>query len=168
MDPTMMDKEKLYMEYYSKVTAYVRGRIQNPQDAEDVISEVFLKVYASLDKYDEKKAGISTWIYTITHNTVVSYYEKRQRERNLQLEWAIDSTQELGYIETESYDCDEMLNELAEALETLPKLQRDIVILHYYFGLDHKQIAEKVKLSYANTRKQCSLAIGTLRNKLKI
>lgn len=168
MSPIRIDKERLYMEYYPKVAAYVRGRIQNPQDAEDIVSEVFLKVYSSLDQYDEKKAGISTWIYTITHNTVVSYYERRQRERKLQLEREIDSLQELGYIETASFDSDEMLNELAEALETLPKLQRDIVILHYYFGLGHRQIAEKTGLSYANTRKQCSLAIEKLRKKLKI
>ena len=39
-------------------------------------------------------------------------------------------------------------------------MQRDVVILHYYFGLQHTEIAQKLHLTPANTRKICSLALG--------
>ena len=66
-------KEKIYAEYFEKVTGYIRSHIENIQDREAIASEVFLKVYAKLDSYDERKASLSTWIYTITKNTVIDY-----------------------------------------------------------------------------------------------
>lgn len=160
-----IEREEIYLEYYPKVEAYVKSRISHPQDAEDVISEVFLKVYAALERYDEKKAELSTWIYTITHHTVVSFYEKKRSQSRVVSMEKLDDLAEIPCIVPKDSDC--LLEELADALEALPKRQRDIVILHYYFGLGHKEIAKKTKLSYANVRKQCSLAVGKLRNVLK-
>ena len=54
--------EKIYLEYREKVFRYVRGKVSNLADAEDVTSEIFLKVQTSLDSYDEEKATLSTWI----------------------------------------------------------------------------------------------------------
>ena len=68
--------EKIYLDYKDKVFRYVLGKVRNTQDAEDVTSEIFLKVQSSLDSYDEEKATLSTWIYTITHNTVCTYYRE--------------------------------------------------------------------------------------------
>ena len=65
--------EKIYLEYREKVFRYVRGKVASTADAEDVTSEIFWRVISSLDSYDEEKATLSTWIYTITHNTVCNY-----------------------------------------------------------------------------------------------
>ena len=77
--------EKIYLEYREKVFRYVRGKVRNLADAEDVTSEIFLKVQTSLDSYDEEKATLSTWIYTITHNVVCNYY-RQQRKKELPLD----------------------------------------------------------------------------------
>ena len=71
--------EKIYLEYREKIFRYVRGKVRNLADAEDVTSEIFLKVQTSLGSYDEEKATLSTWIYTITHNTVCNYYREQSR-----------------------------------------------------------------------------------------
>ena len=62
--------EKIYLEYKEKVFRYVRAKVENAADAEDVTSDIFLKIQTSLGSYDEEKATLSTWIYTITHNEV--------------------------------------------------------------------------------------------------
>ena len=73
-----------------------------------------------------------------------------------------------GYIEpAEEENLDELLEQLHTELQRLPEIQRDILILHYYFDMGHKEIAGRLGLSYDNTRKQCSLGIGTLRSRLK-
>ena len=51
--------EKIYLAYREKVFRYVRGKVQNTADAEDVTSDIFLKVQTSLDSYDEEKATLS-------------------------------------------------------------------------------------------------------------
>ena len=64
----MMDAEQVYREYQPKVRAYVRGKIQDPHDVEDLVSAVFMKVVQKLDSYDPAKASVSTWVYTIARN----------------------------------------------------------------------------------------------------
>lgn len=73
-----MDKEKIYREYHGKVYGYILSKIGNPQDAEDIAFEVFLKVYEKLDTYDETKSSLSTWIFTITRNKLTDFYRTRK------------------------------------------------------------------------------------------
>ena len=151
----MVDGEKLYEEFYPKVLGYVRSKV-SPSDAEDVTANVFVKVYANLERFDEQRACLSTWIYTITHNTVIDHW-KRQERAPLSLE------EHLEYLTEDSPGRDDALEALSEALEKLTSVQRDVVILHYYFGLQHAEIAQKLRLTPANTRKICSLALASLR-----
>lgn len=64
----MISAEAVYREFHPKVSAYVRGKVAHPQDSEEVISAMFLKVVQNLDRYDPVKAGLSTWVYTITRD----------------------------------------------------------------------------------------------------
>ncbi len=68
-----MSPDEIYTEYRDKVFSYTRSKVQNYQDAEDLCEDVFVKVFQKLDKYDESKSAISTWIYNITKNTVIDY-----------------------------------------------------------------------------------------------
>ena len=70
--------EDIYLAYQDKVSAYIRGKVDHHQDAEDLVSQVFEKVYGKLHTFDETKASLSTWIYTITCNTVTDYYRTRR------------------------------------------------------------------------------------------
>lgn len=74
-------KDKIYLDYKEKVAAYVRNRIADPYAAEDVVSKIFLKVYRKLEYYDESRASLSTWIYSITRNTVIDYYKREKRKK---------------------------------------------------------------------------------------
>ena len=74
------DTGYIYAQYRDKVFGFVRSKVFRSEDVEDLVQEVFLKVYANLDRYDEVKASLSTWIYTITRNTVYDYL-KAKRDR---------------------------------------------------------------------------------------
>ena len=135
-----MTGEEIYLQYCDKVSAYIRGKVENHHDAEDLVSAVFLKVYQKLDTFDPEKASISTWIYTITHNTVTDYY----RSRRSALAFA-------DYMDWEDFpeeEPDEALEKLADALITLQERERDLILLHYYKGYTLKQVADMMKISY--------------------
>ena len=74
----MMDAGQIYEEFQPKVRAYVRGKIQDPHDAEDLVSAVFMKVVQKLDSFDPAKASVSTWVYTITRNTVTDHFRTQR------------------------------------------------------------------------------------------
>ena len=156
----MVDGEKLYQEFYPKVLGYVRSKV-SPSEAEDVTADVFVKVYANLERFDEEKASLSTWIYTITHNTVIDHW-KRQEKAPLSLE------EHLEYLTEDAPGRDDALHMRSEALEKLTSVQRDVVLLHYYFGLQHSEIAQKLRLTPTNTRKICSLALAALRKNMNL
>lgn len=140
------EKNKIYIDYRQKVTRYVTGKIPNPQDAEDLVSCVFMKVFQKLDTFDESKASLSTWIFTITRNTVYDFYGTRKDFSELPEDIADD-----GKID-ENLLNEEMLEQLADALESLDERSRDLIILHYYSGLTLKEIADRMQMSYPNAK----------------
>lgn len=146
MEQTESNKEKLYADFHNKVARYIAGKVPNPHDAEDLVSCVFLKVYQKLDSFDESRASISTWIYTIAQNTVIDYYRTSKQFSELPEDLAAE-----GEIDQRIIN-DERLEQLCRALERLDMRSRDMIILHYYSGLTLKVIAEKMQMSYVNAK----------------
>ena len=157
--------EKIYFEYREKVFRYVRGKVRNLADAEDVTSEIFWRVQTSLGSYDEEKATLSTWIYTITHNTVCNYYREQSRRALSLDENALCSDTDDGVVaEIEN----EILKEnLAIALETLSEREQDIIVLYYYHEIPLRDIAIKMGITYTNAKFIKHQAISKLKLAMK-
>ena len=66
----------IYTQYRDKVFGFVRSKIYNQTEVEDIVQTVFLKVYSNLDKYDEIILGFPIWWYvapTIINTFLESY-----------------------------------------------------------------------------------------------
>jgi len=138
----IVSHDEIYSTYRDKVFSYIKSRISNYQDAEDLCEDVFVKVYEKLDSFDEKKASLSTWIYNITKNTVIDHY--RTNHMDLEIIDNYDYPQEPVDEEPD----EETLQFLAQALKQLPQELRDLIVLRYYNELSLKEVAEKMKMSY--------------------
>ncbi len=152
--------EAVYLEYKSRVERYVGSRVANRYDAADLVSEIFEKVLLAFAGYDEKRAGLSTWIYTITKNTVCDYFRRYGRAvpyGMMEQEEAGTGAAEDGLLREEELEI------LAAALERLPGRERDILVLRFYYEVPPSQIAEKMGISYANVRYLQSTALKKLR-----
>ena len=136
-----MDAGQIYEEFQPKVRAYVRGKIHDPHDAEDLVSAVFMKVVQKLDSFDPAKASVSTWVYTITRNTLTDYF--RTRRSMVAFE---------DYMVDETELTDDALDSLADALMSLKEKERDLIVLHYYSGHTLKTVAEMMGMSYINAK----------------
>ena len=139
----MMDKEKIYGDYHGKVFGYIRSKINSAQDAEDLTADIFVKVFEKLDSFDESKASLSTWVFTIARNTLTDYF----RTRKVFAE--IPETLEDGSSVEDDVCNAEMLENLANALETLDERERDIIILRFYSGKTLREISSQMGISYA-------------------
>ena len=155
---TDTQKEEIYRDYHGKVCGYIRSKINSAQDAEDIAADVFLKVYEKLDTFDERKSSLSTWIYTITRNTLTDYFRTRKVFEEL-------SENETDPSSFEEEVCNaEMLETLATALESLEERERDIIILHFYFGKTLKETAQRMGISYAYVKVLQNKALGNMKN----
>ena len=148
----LMNREKIYLEFKNKVSAYVAGKGISGHEAEDIVADVFLKVYKNLDRYDETKASLSTWIYTITKNTVINYF--RSRKTHTELTDVMAENTETMYS--------------PDVLEYMKPRDRDLIILHYYNGYTLKAIAEMMGMSYINAKVIHSKALAFLREKMSV
>ena len=149
--------EEVYKEYYPKVMGYMHSKISSSYDAEDLASTVFIKIFEKFETFDQSKASISTWIYTVTRNTVIDYFRVRKVHEEIGEEDIVEDDTYQGILDAES------LEELADALEKLPERERDIIILHYYSGMQLKEIAPKLNMSYSNCKLVHNKALMRLR-----
>ena len=149
--------EDLYNEYQRKVMGYIRARVTRWADAEDLCSKVFEKVYLKLESFDETKASVSTWIFTITRNTVIDYFRHSRPTEELDENLTEDGEVDEELLRTES------LSELARALKKLPEQLMDIVILRYYDGKPLTEIAQMMGLSYGAVKLRHQNALMLLR-----
>ena len=150
----MMDAGQIYEEFQPKVRAYVRGKIHDPHDAEDLVSAVFMKIVQKLDSYDPEKASVSTWVYTITRNTVTDHFRTRRTLVALEDYMVDEQPTELS---------DDALDSLADALMALKEKARDLIVLHYYTGHTLKETAEMMGMSYINAKVIHKKALESLR-----
>ena len=150
----MITAEEIYAEYHQKVSAYVRGKVQDLHQAEDLVSAVFLKVVQGLDGYDPSKASVSTWVYTITRNTVTDYFRTRR---------AVVALEDYMLDQSDDVPNEEALDILADALLRLKENERDLIVLHYYKGYTLKAAAEMMGMSYINAKVVHKKALTGLR-----
>ena len=159
---TTPDWEKIYETYSGKVMGYIAARVQRRADAEDLCADVFEKAYKKIDAYDEKKASMSTWIFTITRNTVIDYFRRNkvmdEPDENIAAEGEIDD--ELLSQET--------LSELAAALNKLPEELQDIIVLAYYDGKPLTEIAMMMRLSYGAVKIRHQKALALLKQAMRM
>lgn len=151
-------KAELYTTYHKKVCGYLNGKVNDIDLAEDLCADVFLKVFEKLDTFDDTKASVSTWIFTITRNTLTDYFRTRRVFSEIPEDLAEGSDIE------ENYCQNEMLEQLADALENLPERERDLIVLHYYSGKTLKEVADYLGISYAYVKILHNKALASMKN----
>lgn len=156
----MTDNEKtaLYEEYYPKVKGYISGKIYSEATAEDLTSDVFVKVLSNIDRFDRNKASVSTWIYTITRNTVTDYFRTAKYTAELS-----DDYSDMAPTPEDEYISGEMLNTLADALESLPEKERKVIILTFYSGKSLPETADLLGMSYSYAKYLKAKALTSLK-----
>jgi len=156
-----MTQEEIFIKYHDRVQSFILSKVGDEFTAEDLTSVTFLKVYQNLEKYDESKAAISTWIYRIANNTVIDHFRTNKTHEEYPEDIEADDS-----VEDEVLS-EEMLDELAAALMKLEERERDIIVFTYYDELTVSQIAEKMGMSYGNVKVVKAKALLKLRQMLQ-
>ena len=147
--------DEIYEEYYQKVFSYINSRINNYHDSEDLCEDVFTKVFRNLEKFDESKSALSTWIFNITKNTLIDFYRTRHDSYVLLDNYEYEEEKD-GISEAE-------LADLAAALNKLSDEEKDIIVLKYYEGYSLKEIGEKMSLSYGVVKLRHNSALDKMK-----
>lgn len=156
-----LQQEAVYAAYCEKVRRYISGKLTDQVEAEDLTSEVFLKIYEKIDTFDSSLASVSTWVYTIARNTVIDYF--RTKKTFAEVPEALTAAET---IEDRLMQKDK-LQALCGALKTLDQRSRDLILLRYYRGMTLKDIAQHFSISYAYVKRLHSTALADLRQQME-
>ncbi len=158
---TTAEQTRLYTQYRGKVLSYIRTRIYNREDAEDLCEDVFEKAFRAQDTYDASKSAPGTWLYAITRNAVYDYCRRVRPIGELPEDLSDEARPEDDLLN------EDLLNSLAAALERLPAELTDIIVLRYYDRLTLTQIAEKLNISYGVAKLRHQKALTWLRTAME-
>jgi len=142
--------EKIYRHFFSKIYRYISLRILNKDIAEDLTSEVFIRVYRNLNKVNLNAITIKVWIYKIARNLIIDYFRSSQNKINLKsFDEYLEKDKEIESLNSALVDQGEIIlndmlfknEKLIDALNSLPEAQREIIFLRYAEGMDFKSIS---------------------------
>lgn len=153
----------LFHQYKNLVykTAYLM--LDDADEAEDVLQDVFVRVFRSLSTFKSSKGAFTTWLYRITVNCCRGRRRKR-RFITLSLEKVSPSA-----LAEHSPSQDQLEDEEAvrQALSRLSEKLREVVVLRYYSGLSYAEIAQILNIPVGTVKSRLDLALKTLRRELE-
>lgn len=145
----------LYQQTRSAVYGFALSIVQNPQDAEDVLQDTYIRLYGAAAGYRPQGKPMA-FLLTITRN--LSLMKLRQRSRTAELSdegWAALPAGG-GMAPEERLLLQHCMNRLSET-------ERQVVVLHAVAGLKHKEIAELMHLPLSTALSKYNRAIGKLK-----
>jgi RNA polymerase sigma-70 factor (ECF subfamily) len=132
--------EVLIKRYLKPIYSFAFNFVLNQQDAEDLAQEIFLKMWRNLKKFKKEK-NFKSWLFTIAKNTCFDFLRKKRRNLILNaenLEIVADLTPSL----LEKMEKESLLEKLKKEIEKLPFKMKEVIDLHYNFGLNFREISE--------------------------
>ncbi len=141
--------EEVWKSFHAKLLRFIRKRVNNDVVAEDILQDVFVKIYRNIDSIREGKK-LESWIYQVTRNTIIDHYRSRKEHAELPENLSAPEPQ------TKAEDKEELSACMASLLSHLPDKYRTAVQLCDVQGKSQKVLAEteKISLSGAKSRVQ--------------
>ena len=150
-----------------KLSNFIRKRVRNLEDAEDILQDVYGLFVQNFD-LNEPFERASSWLYSVARNRIIDASRKRKETSISELtanEVISYSSDGRHNPETKIWN-DEFMSALFDALEELPENQRQVYVEHELKGVPFKELSKKYGLSVNTLISRKRYAILHLRNRL--
>ena len=135
--------------------------------AENTVQKVFLTIWKKAHLYDTSRASARTWILSVARNQAIDEWRRLKNQRQT------EELDQLTLVDTGEPDPltstieGERSALVREALESLPSEQQQALLLAYFSGLSHSQIAQQLETPLGTVKTRIQLGLGKLRRKLR-
>ena len=157
----------------SKLFTYIMFVVRDPDVANDIFQETFVKVITKLQEGKYTDSGKFTfWLTRIAHNAIMDWYRAQKGEHIVDLADDNDLSKLHGECVQDTFRESEMVNEqvrqdVKRLMEALPATQREVVFMRYYQQLSFKEIAELTGVSINTSLGRMRYALMNLRKMAK-
>lgn len=158
MDAALTFEETVKRES-GRLRNFIRKRVPDPSDAEDILQDVFYELLDSAKPIEQ----VTAWLFRVASNRIIDRFRK-QKHQTLSIDDLLPSRD--GGPESD-YARSVLIDELTVALGELPKEQRDVFIAHEIDGKSFKEMAEESGVSVNTLLSRKHYAVLHLRRRLQ-
>ena len=158
--------ELLFKMYYTTLCSFSNKYLFNPEEAQDVVQEVFIKLWENRDTIDPEES-LKAYLFRVTANSSINKLRRRK------VKTKYDEILKLVYIENSELSPHDLFLErelseyLIHALNKIPPKCRIVFDLSRIEGLKYGEIAKYLKISIKTVESHISKALTILRTELK-
>jgi RNA polymerase sigma-70 factor, ECF subfamily len=169
--------DEMVSRYWDRIFSMVNQLLRNPQDAEEVTQDAFIRAHKGLANFRGDSA-FSTWLYQIATNLARNrywYWWRRKRDKSVSLDAPVgnDTNTTLAEVlpaEVETPDditvTREFVNRIGSGMERLGAKHREILVLRNVKNLSYEEIAQILGISVGTVKSRIARARESLRSKL--
>ncbi|AEI42074.1 RNA polymerase sigma factor [Paenibacillus mucilaginosus] len=168
---TARDEEALTMLYdrYEKaVYAFAYRMVQDPMMAEEVVQELFLRIWNAAARYDSGQGKLTTWMFTLTRNITIDALRKKRRRSPQQPA----EPEALAFVADDRADTEGEVEsrwvgeEIQAALQVLNQDQKQVLEWIYYQGYTQQEVSERYAIPLGTVKSRVRLALKQLQQRL--
>ena len=171
--------EKIITDHQPRLKSFIRKRVSNKEDAEDILQDVFYQLIKAVENTLNPIEQVSAWLYRVTRNTIINRGKKKQEESFPVSQYDEDGNIMKDFSELLFYDDNAVVTpeteylrslvwqEFEMALSELPPEQREAFELMEMDGLSAKEIAESIGVSVNTLLSRKHYAVKHLRKRLE-
>ena len=150
--------------FQERIYWQIRRMTRNHNDSEDILQNVFVKIWRGLPNFKGESA-IYSWIYRIAYNETVTFLKKESKHLANQID---DPIIENGLsVEGKTYSSREISNILMQAIATLPEKQAQVFQLKYFDDLNYSDISEMIGTSVGGLKANYHIAVKKIEEFIK-
>ncbi len=156
-----MAQKYLYERYFGKMFGIAMRYTRNQEEALEILNNSFLKVFTSLDKYEDNN-NLAGWIAKIVFNTAIDHVRRNTKYKQV-MDFNTDSDLSTGNESLENLNAED----LYRLIQRLPTASRAVFNLYVIDGYKHKEISEMLDISVGTSKWHLANARKELQSMLK-
>lgn len=160
-----MSVEAVWSEFSGRLRTFIARRVRHPEDADDLLQEVFLRIHRSSGTL-ERADRLPAWLFQITRNALTDHYRAHDARSRHVGGAPQDAAAEPVIPEDETRDEQELAACLAPMLDLLPPSYREAVALTALQGVPQHEAAQRLGLSVSGMKSRTQRGRARLRELL--
>ena len=156
--------KKIFETYYNIILVFIHKLTENRMQAEDIVQETFIKLWAYKENIDINRP-IKSFLFKTSYNFYIDLYRKSLRTKEILKAWYFQKI--VNLTEEDDEIKEKKIARIQKEIKRLPPKCKDIFMMSKFEGLTYNEISTELNISVKTVENQISIALSKLRKCLK-
>ncbi|MGV8092524.1 MAG: RNA polymerase sigma factor [Mangrovibacterium sp.] len=157
--------DQVYEWYFHKLFSFISKILKDDQETEDIVQEIFVKIWESRNKFDDYQS-LNSYIFTVAYHNSISIIRKRIVDKKYLVYLKNSSVIHSAPDRISELEFYELNSQVQKLIDRLPERQKQVFLLHREKGLSYPEIAEQLGISKNTVETHMVKALKYLRQNI--